>query len=747
MLSYRILIFGMVQGVGYRPFVFNLALRHNVNGFVKNNNGIVEILAQGSGSNINDFICAIYNQFPQNAVVKAIEMEEIKEFREFSDFSIHLSSKTISQSTINAIIPHDLSICKECQKEIENSRRRDYAFINCINCGPRYSIFKNFPYDRVNTAMSEFKMCHECRAEYDNPLDRRFHAQPNSCPKCAISLLLYDNVGNRIFCADEIASIKKLLFSGKIIALKGIGGFNLVCKVNFELISKLRLLKKREKKPFALMFYDKTILKKYFNLSQKEEELLESSFAPIVLLKDSARVGYRELPSNLSVNGIGVVLAYSPLHKLLLRGSNEPIVFTSANAHGNPIQINIQAMLKDSYLFDYLLDYNREIINSIDDSVGFVLSNNDFVMLRCGRGKYPLLKNINHISNQVILSLGANAKNQISLYFQNTIITSPYLGDFENLEVLNRARAMIKFLLKIYNLNIDIILCDMHPQYSSVKLAKELSHSLNVPLYGVYHHKAHFYSAYLDNDCSGSALGVVFDGSGYGEDGTIWGGEFFLFCNGVLERINHFQYFPLLGGETAIRDIKKVTLGILLSLYGEEIPLDKNKFEHFDIYCHMYKNNINSPLTSSVGRIFDVVAYLCGLEYQSYEGHSGAYIESLYDEDICDFYEYEINNCIDLKKIINCMIIDHHTRRQRMIASKFINTLVEIVLQMALRYNLPVIFSGGVFQNRILCDRILEKFKQHNIDCYMHKDFTTNDGGISLGQIGAYINNDKVRLK
>ena len=827
MKTQKICISGLVQGVGFRPFVYNLARKLQVNGYVKNTNSNISILIQAKDSQkIADFVAILKVKPPQNAIISRISIRNVEKSKVFSNFCI-LASKTNQKKQKSAnlkdfysAIPRDLALCKDCQKELQSpqDRRFNYAFINCINCGPRWTIIQNLPYDRERTAMSGFKMCKSCAQEYSDTKNRRFHAQPNSCSDCGIKMQLYDNGGNEIafdlganqsessvnFANQSaiFAFVREKIKQGKIICFKGIGGFNLICAVRERTIAELRARKSRPRKPFAIMFGDIKSAKKYFHISKVEETALLSPSAPIVLL-NRPKVA---LPQNLSchLNTYGVIIAYSALHKLLFKDCDKPLIFTSANLSGESIIIDKSvAQAKIAHIYDYLLDYNRAIINPIDDSLKRILRNGVVMNLRAGRGDYPFLRQMKFKSNEVILALGAHQKSQIALFFNGYMLISRYIGDLDNISVIESYRREIEFLLNLYDVRPSVILCDCHSGYESSKIAKSLAQKwggqdFSVKIARIYHHRAHFYSCLFDNNLAHkndeNILGVVFDGTGLGEDGTIWGGEFFWLGNsfsdshsadfgifGVsqtpslvstpkipknyesptatasialkdkisanlhLRHIAHFSRFALLGGESAIKDIRKITLGVLFSVYGRAIPLE-SQFQNVALFYQMFQKNLNTPKTSSVGRIFDFVAFMCGLESQSFEGESGGYIESLYTPKIRAHYDFEIKNgeiCID--KIIRGIVRDYGN--PALIATKFINTLAQIILQIALDLrqnapNLKVIFSGGVFANKILCDKISRKFQAHKILHYFNREIPTNDGGIAVGQIVAFLRGD-----
>ena len=745
-MTYKISIFGIVQGVGFRPFIYNLASKFQYNGFVKNNGGSVYIILQANNIDIDMFLFELNKNKPQNALINDIKIQKIESKILYDHFQIKKSTNN-KKNLIHSALPQDLGICKFCLRELNNksNRRFDYAFINCIYCGPRYSIIKSLPYDRKNTSMNDFKMCSKCKAEYDSSDNRRFHAEPNSCAICGIKLSLFDTNKKNIANNNNALNLAiSLLKNDKILAIKGVGGFNLVCKVEFHIIEKLRLLKNRPSKPFAIIFGDINKASKYFNIDKHNKKLLTSKYAPIVLLTPLL-----PLPKNIApnLNKIGVLIAYSPLHKMILKEFDEPLIFTSANLSSEPIIISKNEMYKKiTHIFDYLLDYNRDIINPIDDSLLVKLQNNKAIFLRPARGFYPLhIKQNKYYSDDVILALGANQKNQIAIFYKNNIIISPYIADLESVDSIVYYKKTIDLFLKIYQITPKIILRDCHLQYNSSKIALELQEKFNAKILNIYHHKAHFYSVLLDNDLLGikNALGVVFDGTGLGEDNHIWGGEFFVKQNSKITRILHIKYFPLLSDNNLTKDNKKIALGILYGILGDEIlSLD---IPDIALYHQIYKNNINCVYSSSMGRIFDFVAYCCSLEKQSYEGESGLFIESLYDENIKDSFVFEISG---EEIILDLMILEILKEKDKTkIASKFINTIANLIMEIALRYQYPLFVSGGVFQNRILCNKLQNLAKKHHIKLYMHDKITPNDGGISLGQIGAYINGDFVDLR
>lgn len=749
MQSYIIDIYGIVQGVGFRPFIYNLALLFHFKGYVQNTGSRVKIyIANAKKIQIERFIKHIQQNPPPNTILDDIIITQHKEKENYDNFSIK-PSRALLRDFTSSTLPKDLAICKDCIKELENPRNRryEYAFINCIHCGPRYTIIKSLPYDRANTAMNAFCMCPQCLSEYNNPLDRRFHAQPNSCDtnsynNCGPTIKLFDNNNNPIN-TNVIKQTRQLIARGKIIAIKGMGGFNLVCKVESRIIKRLRNAKNRPHKPFAIMFRDIAHIKRYFNLSKLAESILTSPQAPILLL----RKPLFPLPQNLAPNlcTIGVLIAYTPLHRLLFKGRKTPLIFTSANLSSEPIIYSKEKMFeKMPHCFDYLLDYNRDIYNPIDDSV-LTLAHKIPIFLRTARGFYPLSIKMPYYTSQCILALGANQKCQIAIFYHHHIIISPYISDLESVASMQLFERTIMLFLDMFHLKPNIILCDMHPQYHSRKIAISLSKHFGAKILSIYHHLAHFYSVLLDNKIENKPkiLGIIFDGTGLGEDKKIWGGEFFVKENSQIRRILHFKYFPIIGDNNTLRDNFKIAFGILFSVLKEKV-LNRFRSQRSKMLYQIFTQQTHCFFSSSVGRIFDFVAYFCGVETQTFEGQSGMIIESLYNKRIKGNYPYIIaDKEIILDEMFIAILRDSKLKdSQSKIASKFINTLVKIILEVAtkkLNREYLLVFSGGVFQNKILCEQIILECQKHKIPYRFHSKVSPNDSGISLGQIGAYL--------
>ncbi|MCD6172739.1 MAG: carbamoyltransferase HypF, partial [Sulfurimonas sp.] len=704
------------------------------------NNGFGVLIVVGSSKEkLDEFVGFIKENKPPLSKIESTNITQIKE-QKFSEFTI---KKSKNNKKLSLQIPADVGMCKECQDELndKNNRRYQYPFINCVNCGPRFSIIKNLPYDRKNTSMAKFKMCEKCKAEYENPDDRRYHAQPIGCFECGVKLSLFDSNLKSLACGNEIDRVVELLACGNILAIKGIGGYHLVCDAtNDKVVQLLREKKQRLSKPFAVMVKDIDAAKNIAIMRIVEEELLNSNKRPIVLL-------HKKNDNSLSdfiapnINQVGVFLAYTPLHHLILEKFKKPIIATSANISGEPLCTTLDEIIKLSYIWDYCLDNDRDIINSCDDSVVFV-ENDETFMLRNARGYSPIYFKLPKKTDKKILCLGANQKSTVAIVIDDKVILSPYIGDLGTLSSVEYFKSHINTLKRIYNFEPDVVVCDKHPNYESTKYAKELKkQNPKLELIQVQHHYAHILATMGINNIKSKVLGVSFDGTGYGDDGNLWGGEFFICDTNSYERVGHFKEFRLLGGEKAIKEPRRVALSFLFEIYGEEVlKLKNNVIDSFSkqelntLYI-AWKKELNSPLSSSAGRLFDCVASLLNvIQVCSYEGESGLLLESLYNVNVKNYYEFNIENgIIDFSKIVIQIL---NEKENKIAVSKFFNTLVEIIYGMWKIYNLPIVLSGGVFQNRVLLKLIMKRIP-HAI---LAKDFVSNDCAIAYGQAVAVVN-------
>ncbi|WP_072681914.1 carbamoyltransferase HypF [Arcobacter sp. LA11] len=736
MRSIEVQVSGIVQGVGFRPFVYTLALNENLNGWVNNDDRGVNIALEGQSKNIENFLTQLKTSPPPLSKIDNIEIFEL-DLKEYKTFEIIQSQTTSNKSTI---ISPDMAVCDDCIDDINDDKnfRFEYALTNCTNCGPRYSIIETVPYDRCNTSMSRFIMCDDCKEEYINPLNRRYHAQPVSCEKCGPKIALYDNGNNKLSeNAEAIKELANKINQGYIVALKGMGGFHIVCDAtNTKAIEELRLRKNRPTKPFAVMFKDIEQVRESASLTLKEEEIISSKEKPITLVKSTN--------SNLSsliapnIDRIGCFIAYTPLHILLFKYLNNPIVATSANLSNEPIvRFKDELIEKLGNVVDFVCDFDRDIINACDDSVVQVI-NDELFILRNARGYAPTSFKLEKKLDKKILALGANQKSTIALAFEDNLILSPHIGDLGSITSVEYFTRTIETFKRFYDFVPDLIVCDKHPSYESTKWAK----TQNIELVQIQHHYSHMLSCMAEYNLKEKVLAFCFDGTGYGDDGNIWGGEVFIGNNNSYERSNYFKYFKLLGGEKAVKEPKRVALSILFDIFSlEEVSnLDNPTVKAFSqseikLLHTVWKKGLNAPLTSSLGRIFDAIASLSGIsQLQSYEGETGLQIEMAYDKSIKEFYKFEIIDTeVDLTLCIKEIIED---KNKTIICSKFINGLVELIVDISQKYDdLAVVLTGGVFQNKILLELVTKRLENLNKRYYYSKKIPLNDGGISIGQI------------
>lgn len=619
-----------------------------------------------------------------------------------------------------------------------------YPFINCTNCGPRFSIIKSLPYDRKNTTMSKFLMCEECKSEYENPLDRRFHAQPNACHKCGPDVFLYKN--NKTLVDKSINAIYKaveFINKGEILALKGIGGFHLVCDAtNEETVIKLREKKKRFEKPFAVMFKDLQTLESFANLTDFERVLALSPERPIVLVekKENTKIVESVAPH---IKKLGVFLPYSPLHYILLNLVDKPLVMTSANLSDEPIvKDNKEAFEKLSHFCDYILLHDRDIENRVDDSVVFSVENR-MIFVRRSRGYAPLPIKLPFKLDKNVLAVGGHQKVVFAIAFDDKVFLSQHIGDLETISSQENFTDAVKKFLKLYDFKPDVVVSDLHPKYFTTQWAKDFSVEKGIRHLKVQHHYTHALSLMADNnlDKNMEILAVCWDGTGFGIDEKIWGGEFLISSYKDFKRMLHLDYYKLIGGEKAVKEPRRVALSLLFHIFGENTlnlnlpPLNSFKEEDAEILFKMWKNDINSPYTSSVGRLFDAVASLLGVcQTISYEGQSGMILERYYNKSEKGFYSFSIDkDTIDFKPVILDIINDKSDLDIKV--SRFINTLAKLIIEVGKLIGLPIGLTGGVFQNKALLEKALELSEKEKIKILLHKNVPPNDGGLALGQV------------
>ena len=658
------------------------------------------------------------------------------------------------------LVSPDIATCHDCIKELFDpmDRRYHYPFINCTNCGPRYSITKNIPYDRSNTTMAHFTMCETCENEYHNPVNRRFHAQPNACTVCGPQLMLLNNEGFAVQTQDPISTVCTLLEDGKIVAVKGLGGYHIACDAtSHNVVSTLRKRKHRDDKSFAVMINDLDTIKQLCYVNKKEETLLSSPQRPIVLLRKKVKY---VIADNVATdnNYLGVMLPYTPLHYLLIAESNAPLVMTSGNPSNEPIVYNDNnALLKLSAIADYFLVHDRDIFMRCDDSVVKVVEDKEMIIRR-SRGYAPFPLRLQYSFPKPVLACGAFLKNTFCLARVNHAFLSHHIGELENTETMNSYETAIDHYKRLFSIEPEVIAYDLHPEYLSTKYA--LAQRDDMIKIGVQHHHAHIVSCMAENGIHHKVIGVAFDGLGYGDDGNFWGGEFLVADLSGYERAGHLDYVPMPGGEQAIKEPWRMAISYLYHMYGNDIHLlrlfntpkfMKEKNDTLEILFKMLSLKINSPLTSSVGRLFDGVASLLGLQHSvNYEGQAAVKLESIADEHETGHYSFFMNtngmkSCnvpiiIQWQPVFKKIIEDmHHKTASPIISAKFHNSIVEMVVQVCtmLRNSKginDVVLSGGVFQNNFLLSHLVKKLKLQGFTVYSNKIVPCNDGGLSLGQ-------------
>ncbi|WP_162967556.1 carbamoyltransferase HypF [Helicobacter pylori] len=741
----KITLFGVVQGVGMRPFIYTLAQKLELVGFVRNTQAALEIILPAHQT--ESFLNALKKGLPPLALVEKIIINPYDKTLKFNDFRI-LESKNHPLNLLSQI-PKDLGVCEDCLCEIrdKNSPYFHYAFNSCAKCGARYSLLNALPYDRENSALKPFKLCGFCAFVYKDTNNKRFHIQGISCKKCGITLNYkrFKNDDALLECAKDIQK-------GKIIALKGLGGFALLCDArNFQTIERLRLLKNRLLKPFALMFKDLNTAKQHAFLNALECESLNSTSAPILLARKKPNT---PLAPNIAKNSpfYGVILPYTPLHALLLDLLDFPIVFTSANFSSLPLASDEAEIDALSFIFDFKLTHNRAIIHRIDDSIAQCIDN-AMRPMRLARGFAPLYLTLPKRSNdsqKKILALGAEQKGHFSLLDSETsiLLLSPFCGDLSILENEKHFKETLNFFLKTYDFKPTLLACDKHKNYTTTKMAFDF----NTPLLQVQHHHAHFLASVLDallqdphlND---PFIGIIWDGNGAYEN-KIYGAECFVGDFERIEEIARFEEFLLLGGEKAIKEPKRLVLEIALKHQLNKLleRVQKHfKEDELEIFQQMHDREIQSVATNSIGRLFDIVAFSLDLTGTiSFEAESGQVLENLaLQSDEIAFYPFKIkNSVVCLKEFYQAFEKDLGVLEPERIAKKFFNSLVEIITALIMPFKEHVVVcSGGVFCNQLLCEQLAKRLRGLKRQYFFHKHFPPNDSSIPVGQaLMAYFN-------
>lgn len=737
---------GTVQGVGFRPFVYRLATELGLQGWVNNDSTGVHIEAESSKELLTQFCERLKKEKPALSDFYQMEInwgeaEGIQGFEIRESESNHLASASV--------LP-DLASCPKCIKEVfdPDNKRYLYPFTNCTDCGPRYSIIDSLPYDRQHTTMSGFEMCESCRAEYEDPSDRRFHAQPNACPDCGPQLELWSADGKVL--AEKKRAVEEAvhyLRDGSIVAVKGIGGFQLLTDArNHFAVEKLRERKKRPDKPFAVMIKDLPTAFQYAEIKIPERDALLSAASPIVLLTKKKGMQIAD-PVAPETPLIGIMLPYSPLHHILCRQADMPLVATSGNISSEPICIDEgEALERLKGIADVFLVHNRPVLRHVDDSVVHMVYGG-IQVLRRARGYAPLPIKLERCTMSA-LSVGGHLKNTVALLQKENAFVSQHIGDLESPEAMKAFEFEINQLQKLYPTRPGLLVTDLHPDYAATAFSTKYAEKHHLKIKKVQHHYAHIAACLAENQIESKVLGVAWDGTGLGVDNTLWGGEFMIVDRSGWERVISFRSFPLPGGEKAIQEPRRAAFGMLYEIMGEDILQQKNWLHSAgfaegepETLIQMIQKGVNCPRTSSVGRIFDAVASLLNLKHvTTYEGQAAVMLEHLaVDSFNLQEYPFKIKDVIDWEPIIRGVLKDQQMFMNKSdISGKFHHSLARIIMRVCRTTSLKqVAISGGCFQNRILTESVLTMLTESGYRCFWHRQIPPNDGGISLGQLYA----------
>jgi hydrogenase maturation protein HypF len=741
----QIRVRGIVQGVGFRPFVYNLAQRLQLTGYVLNSSAGVLIEVEGDGERLERFVRELNEEAPPLAQIEDVSVSSLDP----AGYDTFVIRDSVEEPGQLVPVSPDVSTCDDCMRDFRSpgNRRYGYPFTNCTNCGPRYTITRTIPYDRPLTTMACFPMCERCLGEYHDPADRRFHAQPNACPDCGPSLSFSAGFGEKHESLVTIGEAQRLLHAGHILAIKGLGGFHLACDpFNDAAVRLLRERKKRSDKPFALMVPDVAAAETLCFVSDQERAALTSIHRPIVILtrRPDAPVSQDLAPGN---NTLGVMLPYTPLHHLLFDGAFPALVMTSGNLSEEPIVTgNREAALRLNRIADAFLFHNRDIHTRVDDSVVRVFAGQER-LLRRSRGYAPYPVSLSFPVTE-ILACGAELKNTFCLTKEHHAFLSQHIGDLENYETLVFYRETLERMKELFRIAPRTVAYDLHPQYLSTKLALELT---GVEKIGVQHHHAHIASCMAENGITGKVIGVAFDGTGFGTDGKIWGGEFLVADFTGFERRAHFRYIPLAGGDTAVREPWRLGLSYLLDTFGAkadalDLPLWKRiPPKKIAAVRSMIERGFNTVQTSACGRLFDAVASIAGVRDEvNFEAQAAIELETCALPGVDTQYPFEISDGepwqIDVRPAIERIVRDVLAARPTgWIAAAFHNTIAAIIVEVCARLRTAegiqrVCLSGGTFQNFYLLERAVAGLRAQGFEVFLHAKVPPNDGGIALGQ-------------
>lgn len=737
---------GVVQGVGFRPFVFNTAVAQGLSGWVLNEADSVRLEVQGDRHSLDGFLAALRDRHPPAARIDELAAVEVAPSAAAST-DLFVIRQSGEESRPRPTIPADLATCPECLAEIQDAeeRRHRYPFTNCTNCGPRWSIIERLPYDRPRTSMRSFEMCKDCRREYDEPLDRRFHAQPIACPKCGPSLQLLTSSGDETDRDDAaLQAACEAVRAGRILALKGLGGFQLIVDAtNQDAVGRLRDRKHRPDKPFAVMTRDLQKARTCCEISHEEAAMLQSHQAPILLMPrlQSAAIAQSVAPGNPY---LGLMLPCTPLHHLLMQGVDRPVVCTSGNRAEEPMATSTEeAIASLGSIADLILTHNRPIVRPVDDSVARIQQGR-LQLVRRARGFAPLPIRVNR-DLPTILAVGGHLKNTVALSMNRDIVLTPHIGDLDNSLSVAVQRRAVEDLLSFFDVRLDAVACDLHPDYASTRLAEQLASKWNVPLVRTQHHHAHVAACRAEHGIDGPLLGFSWDGTGYGTDGTAWGGEVLLCRGHEFDRIGHLRSFALPGGDRAAREPRRSALGVLHEILPDSCAeIVERWFPVFErkLLLHAMSRPGLFPRTSSMGRLFDAVSAISGLsDHVSFEGQSAMALEFAVDQEIRDAYPSRLvegePKVLDWEPTIRAVLDDVAAGEPLgHIASRFHNALADMAVAVAQAVSCPQIaLTGGCFQNWTLTRRLCSRLSESGFTVYTHQQVPPGDGGIALGQV------------
>ena len=739
----RLKITGTVQGVGFRPFLYRRATAHGLSGFALNGNEGVIVEIEGPTEVIAAFIEDIRENPPPNAVIRNIVISD-RPFLGDSDFTIRESAHEGPPTT--SVLP-DLATCDQCLAEIFDplDRRYLYPFTNCTNCGPRYSMIRDLPYDRARTVMRHFPMCPACAAEYADPDDRRFHAEPNACPDCGPQLALLDENGEELATRHAaLVAAADAIRQGQIAAVKGLGGFHLMADArDAEAVQRLRQRKHREEKPFAVMVPSLEMAPTLCHIDEAEEQLLTSRERPIVVLRRRAEASIAEevAPGNPT---LGLMLPYTPLHHIMMAELDFPIVATSGNLSDEPIAIdNDDALDRLGEIADLFLVHDREIVRPVDDSVTRVVRGRPQI-LRRARGYAPASISVEPLPAG-ILALGGHLKATVALTREEGVVLSPHIGDLESVLSRDTFEAVTNNLLQLYETRSRALACDLHPDYHTTRLAEAWAAEHGLPLARIQHHLAHVAAGMAEHGLKPPVLGVAWDGTGFGTDGTIWGGEFLLVADDGWKRVGHLRPFRLPGGDTAIREPRRAAFGILYEMFGRDVsamghlpPVASFSESARRTLVAMLEKGMNAPVTTSAGRLFDGVSALLGLRQRSgYEGQAACALEWSVAGDSRASYPFAVTgSTVDWAPALHAILDDVQAGIPvGLIAAGFHAGLGNAIAEMARRIGVEtVMLTGGCFQNRVLTECAADALELAGHRAYWHEKVPPGDGGLALGQ-------------